>query len=193
MVSGVMIAVVTGVIAFLSATWIERMRWRRAAAGEAAQRALASRRAVRLVERELFEAEQRIVRAVRAGHYSRNNRVLATREWDEHRGVISTELGVADWHLVGAAYDAIIDLNERLDERLGSVGPPTDAGQALVSGVAEMGLSRVRDGDQLQLRWRAIRTASWILRAQLDEAEKVSFAWAEDERLAAELWPREVA
>jgi hypothetical protein len=189
MVRDMVAGVVTVVLTAVGATWRERLRWRRSSAAQEQERALETKRALRLVERELFEAECRIARAVEESHFTPNNRVLTTVDWTEYRGVLSTELGAADWRLITAAYDAISDLNQRLQLRLGSSTPEESAGNALANAVVDSVMSRVREDDKMQLRWRAIRTASWILRAYLDEAEKVEYAWAEDERLASQLWP----
>jgi hypothetical protein len=93
---------------------------------------------------------------------------------------------------VTAAYDSIVDLNEGLDQRLGALAQttPENLGQVLTSAVAEGRLSRVRDDDQLELRWRAIRTASWILRAYGGEAEEAHWALEQERLLARQLWPR---
>lgn len=183
----------TAVITAVGATWLERVRWRRAEAAGARNRELATKRALRLVERELNEAETRIARIVGRGCFAPADRTFATNEWNEHRGWLAGELGVADWHQVTAAYDSIVDLNEALDQRLGALAHTTaeNLGQVLTSAVAEAGLSRVRDDDQLELRWRAVRTASWILRAYAGEAEEAHWALEQDRLLARQLWPRE--
>ena len=192
MVQELVVSAVAVVLTAVGATRRERVRWRRSTAAADAERALVAKRALRLVERELFEAQDRIARAVQAGHFAPDNRRLTTSDWEQHRGTVATELGVADWHLVTAAYDAINDLNQRLTLWL-SARTPQDTGQAIADGLTDAVLSRVRDDDKLQLRWRAIRTSAWILRAYLDEAEKVEFALAEDERISSQLWPRDTS
>ncbi len=65
------------------------------------------------------------------------------------------------------------------------------AALAVSAGVLEALISRVREADRLELRWRVVRRAAWNLRAQLNEAERAWVAIEEDERLAAELWPKQ--
>jgi hypothetical protein len=195
MADPLLIALVPAAAALAGGIQLERVRWRRMTAAQENERAVATKRAVRLVERELFEAEMRIARSARTGYFAPADRRCATAEWRQHSGELAEELGVADWHRVTAAYDAIVDLNETLDQRLGPFrnADPANIGQAVTSAFAEAKLSQVRESDKLELRWRAIRTASWILRAQIGDSEKLVWALAEDERLAAELWPRQPA
>jgi hypothetical protein len=193
MVDALVPALITGAVGVVGATSVERARWRRTAAASAAERELVTQRGLRLVEREFHEAEMRITRAARIGFFLAADRRLATDEWHAHRAELAAVLGATDWHRVIAAYDAIVDLNETLDERLGAVAEstPENVGQAITSAVFEARLSQVRDTDQLESRWRAIRTASWILRAYVGDSGKAERAIDEDERMAAELWPRQ--
>ena len=174
----------------VAATHLERVRARHRFAERDEERERERRRALRLVEQELYEAETWIERAARAGRYDPPARRSPTAAWNEHRPVLAGELGIADWHRVSAAYDAITDLNETLDARIGPAlaSNPENLGQAITGAFLELKLVEVYDADRLELRWRAIRTASWILRAYLDEAETVEHALAEDDRLATELW-----
>ena len=70
------------------------------------------------------------------------------------------------------AFDAIQDLNRLLDAREASAHGPL----------------LVEDGDRLEARWDAVRNASWILRGEAGEGEKVDWWLAEHEKLGARLF-----
>jgi hypothetical protein len=159
------------------ANWnTERRRWRRERDAAAEERRLEVRQTTRLVEQELWEAEQFIAAAAESGCYGPSVRRASTATWNRSREYLARHLGVADWRRVTSAFDAINDLNWLLDSRA-----------AEPSGVLD-----VRDEDCLEARWRAVRTAAWILRAEVDEAEKLDDWLAEDKVAAAKLFgPRD--
>src|SRR4051794_36822408 len=107
-----LLILLAGVVSAVGGIWLERARARRAARLQADERELANKRALRLLERELHEAGERIARAASTGVFSVRDRRLGTDEWDAHRAEVAGVLGAADWQRVIAAYDAIIDLNE---------------------------------------------------------------------------------
>jgi hypothetical protein len=159
-----------GVALTTAANWMtERRRWRREREAAAEDRRLEVRQATRLVEQELWEAEQLIAAAAVSGEYGPR---LPTTTWNAWREYLARHLGVADWHRVTSAFDAINDLNWSLDSRESESG----------------GVLRVAEDDRLELRWRAVRTAAWILRAEADEAEKLDHWLAEDKAAAAQLF-----
>jgi hypothetical protein len=162
-------AVATAFGGWFAGSRVERMRaWREEAARQenAAER---SRIAIRLIEHELFRAEQDLADFARAGRHPARAQ-LTTTAWADHRETLSMRLGKADWDTMCAAYDAINGLNDLMRRR-----PATRTFES---------------SDRLELRWRAIRRASWNLREELGEAEKLERTLDEDERLAAELWPQ---
>ena len=165
-------AALPGVALTLPNNWVtERRRWRRERESAAEERQLEVRQSTRLVELELWEAEQLITAAVVAGSY-RDGLRASTRAWETWRAYVARHLGVADWRGVAMAFEAIHDLNRLLDTR------EANAEGALL----------VEDEDQLQARWDAVRNASWILRGEAGEGEKVHSWLAENEKLEARLF-----
>lgn len=155
----------------------------------AAEQEASVREAMRIVEQELWANEQMLADAARTGMFWSTTRSLTQDAWHAYRQTLSRLLGLADWQTLNAAYEAVNDLELRLRERAVETRPE-NAAQAITSAILDVHGRRVRDDDRLELRWRAVRRASWMLRATLDEGEKVTVALDEDERLAAELWPQ---
>lgn len=154
-------ALAGGIVSACASAGTERRRWRREREVALEAHQLEIRQATRLVEQELVEAEQMIVEATVAKEYRREQRA-STATWNDWRPYLARHLGVADWRLVAMAFVALNDLNLVLETRQ-------------VHG----GAAPVRDQDKLQERLYAVRTASHILRLQLDEGER-THQWVAD-------------
>jgi hypothetical protein len=170
-------------IGVLGGRWLERTRARNQLEMRAEERSELVRGAVRLVELELFAAEQAIAGAAREGRFSHADRPLATGAWQRHAQTLASALGVADWHRVHAAYDAIMDLNALLERHAAQFDSESRGARGHLYSSEPVTMA-TRDDDGVELRWRAIRTASWILRAQIGDEERVDVALADDERRA---------
>jgi hypothetical protein len=188
-VLSILISAAAGAVVTLG---LERLRWRRRVEYENERRASETRSSIRLVEAELYEADRRLRQAASSGLYETRARCVSIDQWIDHRARLAATLGSADWHLVSAAYEELTKLNDLVADRLEPVveSRPENVGQALTSAIVEVHLRRVRDFDDLEARWRAARTASWILRSYAGDAESVEKALSDDARLAARLWPR---
>jgi len=184
-VISVLIGSIAGCLATLQ---VERVRARRNEAEMAEGRQRAEKRAFRLVERELDIAAQQIADAAAAGHYLGGDWQSLTLEWGEQRPVLAGSLGTGDWFRILAAYNALEDLQGLLERRLGSRGDPETIGQVVSSALVDAHNGRVREDDQLRLRWQAIRSAEWILRSYSGDAEGVDSALRSDELIARRLW-----
>jgi hypothetical protein len=176
----------------ISGVWIERLRSRRADAQARQARRQELRLAARLVELELCQGEVLLAEMARTRRYPRAAMRLPARAWEEQRAVLATQLGAADWWQVRGAYEHIQRFNRELDERFAPSlqAKPESLEQAAVAAVIDVHLLRLTDTAPLRELWQTLRSASWMLRAELEEAESVHSALADDRRRAAELWPQ---
>ncbi len=157
-------ALVGGIVSACASAWIERRRWRREREVALEARQLEIRQATRLIEQELVEAEQMMIEAAGATEYRHAQRV-STATWNDWRAYLARHLGVADWRRVATAFVALSDLNLVLATR-----------------EARGSVVLVREQDKLKERLYAVRTASHILRLELEEGER-THQWVEETQI----------
>lgn len=186
------LASISTVVAY---TRIEAGKDRRARARREEERERSSRRAKRLVELELQAVERILEEVAKRGRWPSLATRLPTAAWSAAVDQLAENLGPADWWRLSGTYEDIAVLNRGLDERLGALAgaEAENPARAVTAAFVEASVLRAEARHEIKRLWRAVREASWMLRAILGEGEDMMCAIASDEARERELWPAATA